>query len=155
MRLLAVILMVAGTLSARADVLVTRSVIHTGEIVRVDADSVEMKVAGAEITIPKSDILKLDQGDPAKAAESVQAFLKPMLAKSFLTDEQGATVAEALVLLGDSQLATGKTNDALDSYLKVVALFDVDADRAADAKYKAAKVFEQSGHWKRAKQSYG
>jgi hypothetical protein len=111
MRLLAVIL-VAAVLPVCADIIVTRSVIHTGEIVHVTADNVEIKVAVAEITIPKSDVLKLDQGDPAKA------------------------------------------NDALDSYLKVVALFDLDTERAAEAKYKAAKIFEQAGHRKRAKESY-
>ena len=228
-----------------ADVIVTRSLVHTGEIMRADAEGVEIKVAVGELTVPKSDILKIevakpvtldsaaaalkagkfpdavsgfktvtdryaglpvpwaeealmglgeanigaknypaaqqafdtfrrlypksplagrldvksarvlfDQGETAKAGESLQAFLKPMLDRSFLSDEQEAIVAEALVLLGDCQLAAGKKIDALDSYLKVVALFDVDTSRAAEAKFKAAKVFEQTGNWKRAKQNY-
>ena len=238
MQFLAVILLLA-------DMVATRSVIHTGEIMRVSAEGVQIKVAIGEITIPKADIVKveaakpaafdtasaafkagkfqdavagfrsvaeryaglntpwaeeslvklgeacigvknyaeakkafdsfktlypksplaagmdvkyarvlLEQKDTGKAAESLQSFLAPMLKKDFLSDEQELAVAEALVLLGDCQAADGKPQDALDHYLKVVALYDLDAERAAEAKYKAGKVFEQIGNWKRAKDSY-
>jgi TolA-binding protein len=247
MRQLVILLLLAAT--ARADVVVTKTVTHTGEILRVTPDGVQMRVkigdGFGEVTIPKPDIVRvevprpamfdpsvtalkagrfaeavtglktitdryaglnipwaeealvklgeaytgqkdfteakrtldsfrtlypksplaagmdvkyarvlLEQGETAKATESLQAFLDPMLKKAVLADDQEFAVAEALVLLGDCQLATGKTDDALDNYLKVVTLFDLDPDRAAEAKYKAAKVFERNGNWKRAKQAY-
>jgi TolA-binding protein len=243
MRLFAIIL--SAAIPASADVITTRSVIHTGEVIRVDVDGVEIRVAIGEITIPKADILKLDvakpaavdlatvalkagkysdavtgfksvadqyaglatpwaeealiklgeanlgaknypeakqafdnfkrlypksplagmldvkyarvllnQGDAAKATEDLQVYLKPILEKPFLSNEQEVAVTEALVLLGDCQLAAGKNAEALDSYLTVVTLFDLDVDRAAEAKYKAGKIFEQLGNWKRAKDSF-
>ncbi len=96
----------------------------------------------------------VEQKDYAKASESLKKFLEPWLKTHFLTDEQDAAVAEALVLQGDCQRATGSLNEALDSYLTVVTLFDTVEDRAVEAKYKAAQVFEQLGNWKRAKGSY-
>jgi TolA-binding protein len=60
----------------------------------------------------------------------------------------------ALVLLGDCQLAEGKADEAVDNYLTVVTHYDLDSDRAAEAKYKAAKAFEQPGNWKRARDNY-
>lgn len=238
MQLLAAILLLA-------DLVATRSVIHTGEIMRVTADGVQIKVAIGEITLPRTDIVRveatkpavfdtasaafkagkyseavagfksvsdryaglsapwaeealvklgeaqinvknfseakrafdafkslypksplaagmdvkyarvlLEQKDTGKAVESLQSFLAPMMKKDFLSDEQESAVAEAFVLLGDAQSATGKTEDALDSYLTVVTVYDFDAERAAEAKYKAGKTFEQLGNWKRAKDSY-
>jgi len=247
MRATIILLLLAAT--AVADVVVTKTVTHTGEVVRVTPDGVQMKIkigeGFGEVTIPKSDIVRvevqkpagldsavaalkagkfaeavtglktitdryaglntpwaeealvklgdaqigqknfseakrafdsfktlypkspmaagmdvkyarvlLEQKETGKATDSLQAFLDPMLKKPFLTDDQEFAVAEALVLLGDCQLATGKTDDALDNYLKVVTLFDLDADRAAEAKYKAAQIFEKNGNWKRAKESY-
>jgi len=94
------------------------------------------------------------QGQADKAMQTVQAVLDPLLKRDFLTDDQEATVASGLVLLGDCQVAAGKLDDALNDYLKVITLFDVDPDQTAEAKYKAAKLFEQGGKWRRAKQTY-
>ena len=94
------------------------------------------------------------QGQPDKAMQTVQAALDPLLKRDYLTDEQEAAVADGLVLLGDCLVAAGKLDEALDDYLKVVTLFDVDPDQTIEAKYKAAKLFEQGGKWRRAKQTY-
>jgi len=102
----------------------------------------------------KSARILFEQGQADKALPAIQAVLAPLLKRDYLTDDQEAVVAEGFVLQGDCLAAAGKLDDALDSYLKVVALFDVDADRTAEAKYKAAKLFEQRGNWRRAKQSY-
>ena len=228
-----------------ADIVATRTVINTGDVMRVDADGIVVKLPIGEITVPKNDVTSieinkpatfdsgldalksqnfqvavddlkpltdryaglslpwvqqsllrlgeaylglknfaaakgafdtfkrlysssteakgldvkyarvlLDQKDYAKAADILQSFVDPLVKKDFLSDDEEIAVAEAFTLLGDCQLATGKPEAALDDYLKVVALFNMDADRAAEAKYKAAKVFEQLGNWKRAKGSY-
>ena len=102
----------------------------------------------------KAARILFEQGQPDKAMAAIQAVLDPLLKRDYLTDEQEAAVAEGLVLQGDCLATAGKLDEALDSYLKVVTLFDVDADRVAEAKFKAAKLFEQRSNWRRAKQSY-
>ena len=94
------------------------------------------------------------QGQTDKAMTAVQAVLDPLLKRDYLTDDQETTVAACLMLLGDCFAAAGRHDDALDSYLKIVALFDTDEDQTATAKYKAGKLFEQRGNWRRAKQNY-
>lgn len=96
----------------------------------------------------------VEQNQPDKAMPMIQGILEPLLKREFLTDEQEAGVAQGLVLLGDCQVAAGKTDDALDNYLKVVTLFDVDSDRTTEAKYKAGKLLDQRGNWRRAKQIF-
>jgi TolA-binding protein len=231
--------------TTRADIIATHTVINTGDVVRVDADGVEINLAIGQITVPKSDIVSiqvdqpatyqagldalkaqrfqeavndlkpladryaglslpwvqqsllrlgdaylglkdfpsakqefdafraqypdspdaqgldvkyarvmLDQKEYGKAADALQSFLGPLMKRDFLTDEQETAAAEACISLGDCQVAMNKPEDALDSYLKVVTLFNMNPDRAAEAKYKAATVFEQLGNWKRAKGSY-
>jgi tetratricopeptide (TPR) repeat protein len=213
---------------ANADIVVTKSLIHTGQIMRVEADGVVVKLAIGELTVPKVDIVRVDaekpagldaalaatkagkfqeavnglkpavdhyaglpipwvqdalvrlgdayigvkdfaaakrtfdafkklyptsplargldvkyarvlfeQKDYAKAIEALQSFLDPMLKRDYLTDEQEAAVSEALLLLGDCQQATNASEAALDNYLRVVTLFDVDPDRTTEAKAKA------------------
>ena len=116
---------------------------------RIYADS----PLAASVDVKFAHVL-IEQADSAKAAELLKAFLAPMIKKSFLTDDEEMAVAEALVLLGDCQLAANAPTDALESYLKVVTLFDLDQDRAGEAKHKAGKVFEQLKNWKRAKESF-
>ncbi len=231
--------------SSMADVVVTRTVINTGEVVRVDSDGIVIKLPIGEITVPKSDVVSIDinkpsafeagldalksqnyqaamdtlkpltdryaglslpwvqqsilrlgeaylglkdfaaakgafdtfkrlyptspevkgldvkyarvlvdQKDYAKASDILQSFVDPLMKKDFLSDDEEIAVAEAFTLMGDCQMATAKPEAALDSYLKVVALFNTDVDRATEAKYKAAEVFEQLGNWKRAKGGY-
>jgi tetratricopeptide (TPR) repeat protein len=95
-----------------------------------------------------------EQKETDKALPLVQKVLEPLLKIEALTDEQENAVAESLILLGDCLAATNKLDDALDAYLKVVALYDVDALRTAEARYKAGKIFEQRNNWRRAKQNY-
>ena len=230
---------------ARGDILVTRSIIHTGQVIKVTGSGVAIKVGENEFSVPRQDILSADvakpdavekslaalhagknqdaltglktivdrysglplswvedclvglgeaqinlkdyagakktfdgfkllypqstlgptidgkyarilfeQGQADKAMPAIQAVLAPLLKRDYLTEDQESAVAEGLVLAGDCLAAAGKLDEALDSYLKVVTLFDVDADQTATAKYKAAKVFEQRGNWRRAKQCY-
>lgn len=231
---------------AHGDILVTRGIVHTGQVVKVTAAGVTIKVGDNEFVVPRQDILSADvakpetvdksllairsgkaqealtglktvvdrysglplawveeslirlgevqvvlkdyagakktfdsfktlypqsalggtidakyarilfeQGQADKAMSTIQAVLAPLLKRDYLTDEQEAAVAEGLVLQGDCFAAAGKLDDALDSFLKVLTLFDVDADQTVAAKYKAAKIFEQRGNWRRAKTAYG
>ena len=89
-----------------------------------------------------------------QAAESLQKMLDPVLKNPSPTPQQEAAAAEAYIVLGDCQRGLNKPDDALDSYLTVVALFDVDPQRTAEARYKAGQVFEETGNWKRAKSEY-
>ncbi len=89
-----------------------------------------------------------------EAMQIVQGYLDLQLKKDYLPVEQEVVVADALVLLGDCLQAKGKPYPALDSYLKVVTLYDYDDMREAEARFKAAQIIEQQGNWKRAKESY-
>lgn len=103
----------------------------------------------------KADHLLALQGNQAKAIENLKAFLAVMTKRELLTDQDEYAVAEAYVILGDCLVANNALEDALDSYLKVVTLFDLDDDRTTEAQCKAGKVFEQLKNWKRAKDLYG
>ncbi len=96
----------------------------------------------------------IEQKDCSQAMQSLQEMLDPLLKKDSLTEQEELAAANALIALGDCQREAKAYNDALDSYLLVVAVFDFDLDLAAQAKYKAAQVFEQMGNWKRAQRSY-
>lgn len=102
----------------------------------------------------KSARLLYEEKQYAPAIELLGKFLDPILKHDSLTDEQEMAIAEALVLRGDCQRATKELDNAIDSYLLVVTLFDLNADRAAEAKYKAAVAFEEKGNLKRAQESY-
>ena len=107
------------------------------------------------LTLPaKTARIQFEQGQTDNALQTVQGLLAPLLKREYLTDNQEASVAEGLILQGDCLAAGGKLDDALDSYLKVVTLFDGGSDHLAEAKYKAGKLFEQRGNWRHAKQNY-
>jgi tetratricopeptide (TPR) repeat protein len=89
-----------------------------------------------------------------QARQLIEKVLDPLLKREILTEDQEIGAAEALILLGDCNVAAGKLDDALDNYLMVVTLFDVSDDRTAEAKYKAGKIFEEKKNWRRAKQTY-
>jgi TolA-binding protein len=95
-----------------------------------------------------------DQKNYAKAVEQLHEFLAPLLKRDYLTDAQEDAVSGGLLLLGDSQRAQGQTEPALDSYLAVVTMFDVNPDRVTEARYKAGQTFEELKNWKRAKDTY-
>lgn len=229
-----------------ADIIVTKTLIHTGEVAGVEADGILLKLAGlGQLKVYKADILRVEIGKPAaydsavaalkakkfaeaaaalkpivdryagietdwvqeamlflaeayigqndfararatldqfarlypqapqaaglevkyarvlfeqkdypKAADTLKAFLGPLLKKEILTEQQERSVAEALILLGDCQRAALDHENALDSYLQVITLFDLDAALAAQARYKAGLVFEDLGRWKRARDTY-
>ncbi|MBM3860754.1 MAG: tetratricopeptide repeat protein [Verrucomicrobia bacterium] len=84
----------------------------------------------------------------------IAAYLEPQLKKDFLPPDQETIVAEALLLRGDCLLVMNKPLEAMDSYFLVVTLYDFDDARAAQARFKGAKVLEQTGNWKRAKEEY-
>jgi len=102
----------------------------------------------------KSARILVDRGKHDEAIGVLQRFLEPLLAKKAIIDDEEKAVAEALLLLGDCQRTTGKTDEALDSYLAAVVLFDVDPPTTAEAKLKAAQIFEQKKKWPRAKLYY-
>ena len=81
-------------------------------------------------------------------------LLDPYLKKESLSDENEPCIAEALIVQGDCLRASNKLEDALDSYLLAVTVFNVDEDRAAQAKFSAAQVFEQLLKWDRARDCY-
>lgn len=109
------------------------------------------KAAGLDVKYAR---VLYEQKEYAKADAALKNFIEPLVKSPLLTDEQETALAAALVLRGDCQRASGTPDGALDSYLAVVALFNSDPNRVAEAKYKAAQVFEQLGNWKRAKGSY-
>jgi TolA-binding protein len=88
------------------------------------------------------------------AAEAVRKFVEPILGNTAPSPAQETVAAEALLLLGDCQRALAQRSEALDSYLSVVTLFDVDAARTAEARHKAAQLFEEMQNWKRARGMY-
>jgi tetratricopeptide (TPR) repeat protein len=96
----------------------------------------------------------LESREADKAVQLVEKTIEPLLKKDALTDDQERAMAEGAMIVGDVQAATGKADDALDQYLKVVTLYDVDNDLTAQARLKAGKIFETAGKWKRAKQTY-
>lgn len=243
MRTILAILFVAG--AAQADIITTRSIIHTGAVQRVVGNGVQIKVGENEFTALLADIVKADIAKPEavekglaafragklqdalasyksiveryaglplawaeegmvklgevqialkdfagakrtfdnfkvvyakspyvavldakyarilfetkqtdQALQLIQGVLDPLLKREFLTEEQETGVADGLILIGDCQIAAGKKDEALDNYLKVATLFDVNDDRTAEAKYKAGKILEDKGVWRRAKQHY-
>ena len=96
----------------------------------------------------------VEQKKFSEASALLAKLVGPLMAKKAISQEEELAVAEGLVLLGDCQRGAGKLDDALDSYLNVCALFDVDASLAAEAKYKAGQIFEEKKNWRRAKSCY-
>lgn len=84
----------------------------------------------------------------------IKEFLDPFLKKESLSDDQEPIIAEALIVQGDCLRASNQLEDALDSYLLAVSVFNLDADLSAQAKFNASQVFEQKGNWNRARSSY-
>ena len=108
----------------------------------------------AQLLDAKTARILFEQGQPDKAVQKIQPMLTALFKREYLTDDQEASVADGLVLLGDCLVADGKKDEALDNYLKVITLYDVDPDLTVDARYKSAKLLEQRGNWRRAKQTY-
>jgi TolA-binding protein len=98
--------------------------------------------------------IQVAQKEYDKALPVLEAFIEPMRKKLALSDEEETAMAEALVMVGDCRRAKKDLEGALDHYLEVVVLHDLDADVAAEAKLKAAEIFEELGNIKRARGSY-
>lgn len=96
----------------------------------------------------------VEQRQYAEALPMLEKFVTPLLAKSSIAEAEEVAAAEALLALGDCQRAEGRLESALDSYLTVVTLFDVEPLFTVQAQYRAAEVFEAQKKWKRAKDSY-
>lgn len=109
------------------------------------------KVAGIEV---KYSRILVGQKKYETARDALLQFVEPLLVKKSITEAEENALSEALLLLGDAERALGQSEDALDRYLAVVALFDVDSAMTAEAKFKAAQVFEELKKWDRAKTSY-
>ena len=92
------------------------------------------------------------QCEPAIAAAN--GVVAKLLKKEFLNGGEEQAIAEAYLVLGDCQSAAEQKEAALDSYLRVVTLFDLDAARAGQAQFKAAKLYEAANNWKRAQAGY-
>ncbi len=108
-------------------------------------------LAGMEIKYTRILVAQKKYG---QASVSLTAFVEPLLSKKSITQHEEEALSEALLLLGICQQAEGNANDALDSYLAVVALFDVDPELTADARYKAGRIFEQQNKLDRARETY-
>ena len=102
----------------------------------------------------KNARILFEQGQAEPALAAIQPVVDGLLKKEFLNEDQETALADGLILIGDCQAAAGKKDDALDSYLKVVTLFDVNDERTVEGKYKAGKLLEAKGNWRRAKQTY-
>ena len=109
------------------------------------------RLAGLDV---KQARLMVAQKQHPQAQAALKKFVEPLLAKKSISQAEEAAASEALVLLGDAENAQGQKEDALDHYLTVVALFDVDPSLTAEAKFKAAQLFEDLKKWNRAKGSY-
>ncbi len=110
-------------------------------------------IAAAGIEVQYVRIL-VAQGKYDAASVTLSEYVAPLLSKKSITEDEETALSDALVLLGDCQHAQGKADEALDSYLAVVALFDVDPDLTADAKYKSARIFEEQAKPDRARETY-
>ena len=111
------------------------------------------QLAGDSLT-PKYALVLVEQKQYTPAAEMLQKFLEPRLSKVYVTEDQDAAIAQALILRGDCQRATESLFPALDDYLLVVTVYNSDDELAATARFKAAEVFEMQKNWKRAQGLY-
>jgi TolA-binding protein len=109
------------------------------------------KVASTEVSMIR---IQIEQKNYGPASEALHKILDPLRSKQALNDAEEYAMAEGLLLLGECDLAADKTDDALDDYLAVFTLFDADPSLSAEAKFKAAQIFEKLKKWKRAKGSY-
>ncbi len=105
--------------------------------------------AAKEIAVKKAKI-HVVQKNYDTARPILEEFVQPLLKVEWLTSAQESLLAEALLLLGDCQRAKSQWNEALDSYLLVVALFDSDANRALEARFKAGEMFAKLNNKARA-----
>ena len=75
MRTAIVILAVSLAITtAHGDILVTRSLIHTGQVVKATVDGVDIKVGENEFTVARQDILSVDIPKPDTVEKSLTAF---------------------------------------------------------------------------------
>jgi len=129
-----------------------------------DADSARATLENLRKAYPKtSEAENLDiklarvhtlAKDYTKAVESATPVLNRLMAKPFLSAAEEALVTDGLLVIGDCHLANGKKQEALDAYLKMLALYLVEPSRAAEVQYKVGKLFEELGNWQRAKTYY-
>ena len=98
--------------------------------------------------------LEASQKKFTEAMAKVKPVLEGLLKKTYLTDSEEMLLSQALVLQGDCLLADNKKEPALDSFLRVVTLYDIDPSYNREALYKAGKIFEGLGNWQRARDCY-
>jgi tetratricopeptide (TPR) repeat protein len=98
--------------------------------------------------------IQCEQKQYGTAMGAVKGVITELLKKDYLNATEEQTIAEAYLVLGDSQIGGNEKEAALDSYLRVVTLFDFDAVRAGQAHFKAARLYDDADNWKRAQTGY-
>lgn len=110
-----------------------------------------LAAGAAEVRLAR---LQAEQKQCEPASAGANDLIAQLLKKEFLTGSEEQTMAAAYLILGDCQLAGGQKDIALDSYLRVVTLYDLDASRAGQAQFNASRLFEAANNWKRARLGY-
>ncbi|MDW8343897.1 MAG: tetratricopeptide repeat protein [Verrucomicrobiae bacterium] len=101
--------------------------------------------------VPKYARLAVAQGKCAEALPMVSKQIEELIYRKAITMEEELAVAESLIVWADCQREAGNLDDALDGYLKVVALFNASPPLTSEARMKAAETFETKKNWRRAK----
>lgn len=101
--------------------------------------------------VPKLARLAVAQGRCSEAVPLVSKQIDELIYRKALTAEEELAVAESLIVWADCQREAGNLDDALDGYLKVVALFNTSPPLTTEARMKAAETFEAKKNWRRAK----
>ncbi len=85
-------------------------------------------------------------------------LLEPLIADKEkvvgLTDQDKNDLASACLTLGECRYAQGEKAKALESFLKVTALYDVNASAVSEALYWSGVVFEETNNLQRAAGQY-
>lgn len=101
--------------------------------------------------VPRYARLAVAQGRCAEALPQVSKQIDELIYRKAITMEEELAVAESLIVWADCQREAGNLDDALDGYLKVVALFNTSPPLTTEARMKAAETFEAKKNWRRAK----
>ena len=144
-----------------ADLVATRSVIHTGDIVRVTADGVQIKVAIGEIMVPKSDIVRVEAPKPAtfdtaSAAFKAGKFQEAAAGFKAVTDRYAGLntpwAEEALVRLGEANIGAKNFTEAKRAFDTFKTLYP-NSSLAAGMDVKYARVLLEQKDVARATES--
>jgi tetratricopeptide (TPR) repeat protein len=156
------IFIVAGVVISRADIVVTKTLIHTGEVVRAEADGVMVRLpALGELKVYKADIVRLEVAKPA-ALESVSktlqsgAFTEAVAVLKPIVDRYAGLdlpwVQEAMLQLGDAYLGANDFPSARAAFDQFARLYpQAQLTAGLDVKY-ARVLFNQKDYAKAGEQ---